>query len=64
MHVTQVTDKFNDIVVDNERFLFTMNDGNKVYINVANLEKMNKYQSVVSKTNQIGILYLDSSSNN
>ncbi len=57
-------DKFNDIIVDNERFLFTMNDGNKVYINVANLEKMNKYQNVVSKTNQIGILYLDSSSNN
>lgn len=57
-------DKYNDVILDGERFLFLMNDGNKVYINVVNIEKMNKYQSVVSKTDMKGTLYLDSSSNN
>ena len=57
-------DKYEDIVIDNERFVFTMNDGNRVYINVINIEKMNKYQSVVAKTNQVGTLYLDSSGKN
>ena len=41
-----------------------MNDGNKVYNNVPNVEKMNKYQGVVSKTNQTGTLYLDSNGKN
>jgi len=29
--------------VDNKRFLFRMNDGNKVYINTINIEKFNNY---------------------
>ncbi len=55
---------WKDVMIDDERFIFLMNDGNEVYINVLNLDKMNKYQSVVAKTNQKGTLYLDSSSNN
>jgi cell division septal protein FtsQ len=57
-------DRYEDVIVDNERFVFIMNDGNKVYINVANIDKMNKYQNVVAKTNQTGTLYLDSSGKN
>ncbi len=55
---------WKDVMINDERFIFLMNDGNEVYINVLNLDKINKYQNVVAKTNQKGTLYLDSSSKN
>ena len=55
---------WKDVSINDDRFLLFMNDGNKVYISVLNIEKMNKYQSVVAKTNQTGTLYLDSNSKN
>lgn len=57
-------DKYNDVVVDSERFLLRMNDGNNVYINLVNIEKLNKYQTIYSSVGSGGTLYLDSSSNN
>jgi len=57
-------DTYNDTIIDDERFLLRMNDGNMVYINNANIEKLNKYQSIYTKVGSGGILYLDSSSKN
>jgi len=57
-------DEYNDIVVDNERFLLRMNDGNLVYINLVNVEKLNKYQTIFASVGTGGTLYLDSSSKN
>ena len=57
-------DKYNDVVIDNERFLLRMNDGNIVYINVVNIEKLNKYQTIFASVGTGGTLYLDSSSKN
>jgi len=47
-------------VIDNERFLLRMADDNTVYINLANITKLNKYQQIVSSLEDKGILYLDS----
>ena len=46
-----------------------MNDGNNVYINTINIEKLNNYlsiyEAIVSKNGDItGCLYLDSNSEN
>ena len=57
-------DVYGDITVDEERFIFRMNDGNTIYINTVNMEKMNKYQTIYSSIEGKGILYLDSSSKN
>ena len=47
--------------VDNERFLLYMVDSNYVYITLSKIEKINKYNSIVSKLeNKKGIIYLDS----
>ena len=47
--------------VDDKLFLFTMNDGNYVYINLEKFENINKYFDMVVKfNNHKGILYLDS----
>ena len=35
-----------DKVIDDKRFLFRMNDGNKVYINTVNMEKINNYLEI------------------
>lgn len=56
--------KYDPNKVDNKRFLFTMNDGNYVYLTVNHLEKLNNYveimQMVLSKYKEDrGILYLD-----
>ncbi len=58
-----------DKVVDAKRFLFRMNDGNTVYINTTNIEKLNDYidiyEAIVNKNGDIkGCLYLDSNSTN
>ncbi len=46
---------------DKERFLFTMNDGNQIYITINKLDVLNKYIDIVKKLdNKKGILYLDS----
>ena len=55
--------------VDETRFIFRMNDGNQVYINTINIEKLNSYisiyEAIVSKNGNItGCLYLDSNSDN
>lgn len=57
-------DKYNDVVLDDERFLLRMNDGNQIYINIVNIDKLNKYQSIYSGLKEKGILYLDSSNEN
>jgi len=59
----------NDKIVDENRFLFRMNDGNIVYINTINIEKFNSYldnyEARVNKTGDVkGCLYLDSDSEN
>lgn len=59
----------NDKMVDETRFLFRMNDGNKVYINTINIEKFNDYltyyEGIVNKNGNVkGCLYLDSNSEN
>ena len=47
--------------VDSNLFLFTMNDGNYIYINLEKFESVNKYfDMVVNFNNHKGILYLDS----
>ena len=53
--------EYNKTDFDNERFIFYMNDGNKVYINIPKLDVMNKYESIVTKFNgKRGVLNLDS----
>ncbi len=61
--------KLNGKIVDDQRFLFRMNDGNLVYINTINIEKFNDYLSIYEgiankNGNQKGCLYLDSNSEN
>jgi len=47
--------------VDNELFLFTMNDGNYIYANLDKFVNINKYfDMIVNFNNHKGILYLDS----
>lgn len=53
--------KYDPNEVDSERFLFTMNDDNYVYINIDTFDKLNNYlEFVKSFKNKKGILYLDS----
>ena len=55
----------DDVVIDNNRFLLTMNDGNLVYINILNIKRLNDYIDIYasissSLDNKKGTLYLDS----
>lgn len=53
--------KYDPNDVDDERFLFTMNDGNYIYITLEKIGKINKYLDIIkSFNNKKGILYLDS----
>lgn len=53
--------EYSSISYDSERFLFYMNDGNQVYININKLSNINKYVEIVKKLEgKKGILYLDS----
>ena len=53
--------KYDPNEVDDERFLFTMNDGNYIYITLEKMDKINKYLDIIkSFNNKKGILYLDS----
>ena len=57
-------DEYNGVILDEERFLLRMDDGNIVFINNVNIEKLNKYQSIYASVGSGGVLYLDSSSDN
>lgn len=61
-------DKYEDTVIDEERFILRMNDGNTVYVNMVNIEKLNKYQEIYQEIHEStpdgGTLYLDSNSKN
>ncbi|MBR3198925.1 MAG: FtsQ-type POTRA domain-containing protein [Bacilli bacterium] len=53
--------KYDPNEVDDERFLFTMNDGNYVYLTLERFDKVDKYLEIIkSFDNKKGILYLDS----
>lgn len=53
--------KYDPNSVDTERFLFTMNDGNYVYLTLSSFKKINNYVDILKNfENQKGILYLDS----
>lgn len=57
--ISEVSYMPND--VDKELFLFSMNDGNYVYVNLDKFESINKYFEMSTKfNNHKGILYLDS----
>ena len=58
-------DVSDDVVIDSNRFLLTMNDGNLVYINTLNIKRLNDYIKIYasiseSLNGQKGTLYLDS----
>ncbi len=51
-----------DVIIDDQRFMLMMNDGNTVYVNTVNIEQLNSYPSFYATLdNNLGILYLDSS---
>lgn len=53
--------KYDPNDVDPNRFLFTMNDGNYVYLTANQLNNLNSYVTIISKfEGKKGILYLDS----
>lgn len=54
----------NEKVIDKNRFLLRMNDGNYIYINLANMDNLNKYEEIYATLDekQKGILNLDSTS--
>lgn len=53
--------KYDPNSVDDERFLFTMNDGNYVYLTLEKFDKINNYVDIIKNfEKQKGILYLDS----
>ncbi len=52
--------KSGDIILDDTRFLLRMNDGNEVYINLVNIDRLDMYALSYTTLTQKGILYLDS----
>lgn len=53
--------EYSPTTYDEERFILYMNDSNMVYISINKLDKINKYNEIVSKLEgHTGILYLDS----
>lgn len=59
-------DTKDDTIIDKNRFLLRMNDGNYVYINLANINNLNKYDEIYATLDDSskGVLNLDSSSEN
>lgn len=49
-------DIYNDTILDEDRFLLRMNDGNLVYINTVNIEKLNRYQTIYASVGSGGTL--------
>ena len=57
--------KSDDVIIDDTRFFLRMNDGNEVYVNLINWEKMNNYMTIYSTLGSSkGVLQLDSSLGN
>ncbi len=56
--------KSKDVIIDDTRFLLRMNDGNEVYINLINIERLNSYHLIYSTLNEKGVLELDSDNEN
>ena len=57
----------NGEMLDDTRFILRMNDGNTVYMNTININKLNSYIKIFSTTdmpNKKGVLYLDSRTDN
>lgn len=53
--------KYDPSKYDEDRFLFYMNDSNRVYVNTPKLKLFNKYNDMVTKfEGKTGTLYLDS----
>lgn len=53
--------KYDPNSVDEERFLFTMSDGNYVYITLEKIESLNSYVDIIKTfEGKKGVLYLDS----
>ncbi len=51
------------VTLDEERFIFKMNDTNTVHVNIVNLEKFAKYNEIMEIQEERGTLYLDSANN-
>ena len=59
LKISEISYEPNEI--DKERLLFTMIDNNYVYVTLNKIEKINKYNKVVSElSGKKGIIYLDS----
>lgn len=57
--------KSDDIIVDDTRFFLRMNDGNVIYVNLINWDKLNNYMTIYSTLGDAkGTLQLDSSLGN
>ncbi len=52
--------KSGDITIDDTRFLFRMNDGNQVYINLINIDRLDSYPLIYTILTEKGVLELDS----
>ena len=52
--------KSGDIIIDDTRFLFRMNDGNQVYINLINIDRLDSYPLIYTILTEKGVLELDS----
>ncbi len=59
-------DEKEGIVLDENRFLFRMNDTNQVYIDTINIAKLNSYQKIVAALDDgvHGYIYLNSNRDN
>lgn len=54
-----------NVIIDDTRFFLRMNDGNVVYVNLINFDKLNNYMTIYSTLgNSKGVLQLDSSLGN
>lgn len=51
----------NGITIDENRFILRMNDGNRIFINIANFQKLNSYQKLYNTIGESvkGTFYLD-----
>ena len=57
--------KSEDIIVDDTRFFLRMNDGNVIYVNLINWDKLDNYMTIYSTLGgSKGVLQLDSSLGN
>lgn len=52
--------KSGDITIDDTRFLLRMNDGNEIYINLINIDRLNTYPLIYTVLTEKGALWLDS----